>query len=242
MGTGRSGSGTTRLVRQRVASHPSTNDIDAYGILNSGLKSTQHISGGTGPSDASIAWFEQNMGMSHNDAQQAADVFLFYSRGGDTFMHWNQDDGNGKANNDVVDRVLSDPKSPVFSGEHYRGLFLDDSKFNGNAKKEIQKIIKKGTWKEEGATSFSSSLNTAHNFGGWNSTGFRNGVAVTVIHSGGSGMPMKHLSSYPGENEVIHSRKQMLNGMKILRAEWVSDKQVNIYVEDKKPGKGKKAK
>lgn len=234
MGRGRSGRVSSNGASSGVsATHPQVSDIDAYGVLNQGRKSIQHSSGGDGPSDESVQWFMDNMGLNHDDAYRAADVFLFYSRGGDSFMHNDLDEGNGKINNGIIDNVLDNPMSPIFANDHHRGLFFYDSNFGGNARNAINDILSGGVWRENGATSFSSSLETAHSFGKWSASDYLNGVAITIHHPGGSGMPMKHLSSFSSENEVVHSRKQMKKGMKIKRYKWSENhKQVDIWVSD----------
>lgn len=238
MGRGRSGrvsASGANAERSTVARHPQVTDINAYGELNRGRKSKQHQSASSsdGTSEESIKWFVDNMGLSRDEAYRAADTFLFYSRGGDKFMHNDMDEGNGKANNAVIDRIVDDPRSPVFASEHYRGLHFDDSDFGGNARGAIMNILSSGVWRENGATSFSASLDIAHNFGGWSSADYRNGVSITIHHPGGSGMPMKHLSSFAHEDEVVHSRKQMKKGMKILRHKWSDNKKrIDIWVSD----------
>ena len=57
-----------------------------------------------------------------------------------------------------------------------------------------------------------------------------------VHYSGGqSGMPIKHMSSLPYENEVLHSGRQMRDGMKITNHVWTNDgKELHLYVDDKR--------
>ena len=172
-----------------------------------------------GASQKSIDWFKNNMGMSDYDAAEAAEIFLEYSRRGDTPLHEN----TNVEGNDLLDKIIHARNAPVFSGEQHRGIYIDQDVLKklgaGNITpvEYMQRIIQSGRWKEPGATSFSASESIARSFARVSYSGAGE-VSVLIHYSGGrSGFPMRHLSSFPGENEVLHSRRQMRNGMRIRR-------------------------
>lgn len=236
MGRGRSGrvsaTPAERTTSGNPAAHPAISDINAFGELNTGRKSKQHTDpDARGPSIDSIEWFRNNMGMSIADARRAADTVLFFSRGGDNFMHNNLDEGNGKANNKIIDAVIDNPMSPTYSRQQFRGLLFKNADFNGDAATAVRSIISNGKWAENGASSFSASFSVARRFARWSGMFNNSGVSVILHYTGGDGMPIKHLSSFPSEDEVLHSRKQMTSGYRIVNHRWTDSRHVEIWLD-----------
>ena len=168
-----------------------------------------------------IAWL-MGLGVDRKQAEAAEKVMTDYSEGDYDVIH----DGTNKAANDIIDAILDNSKAPIFTGEQFRGVYVSPDaakKFGGTTPREyLNYIISTGEWKEPGATSFSATQSVAEDFGKFYlDKRLNGGVSVLLSYrSGRSGMPFKHLSSFPGEDEVLHSGKQMHDGMKIVSHEW----------------------
>lgn len=235
-------SGLGRRDGRREGNHPKVNDINQFGEMNRGriapeVARSTDWAGSIGSSPEAIKWFQDNMGMNAADAEKAANIFLKYSKRGDTPLHNDTD----KAGNDLLDKIIHTGNAPVYSGNQFRGmhitgLALQTRGVNVTPEQYIQGIIKGGVWKDAGATSFSASERVAHGFA--NSQSVRPGDASVILHyeAGKSGFPMQHLSSYPGEREVLHSRAQMRKGMKIASSRTEKNKRggtiYHIYLTD----------
>ena len=209
--------------------HPGVSDIDAWGRHD-----------GDYERDWRVNWFIDNMGMSQDEAERAEEAINFYSIDYDEIHR-----GVDTARNEAIDNALDNPRAPVFTGDTYRGLYIDSYglKKYGNGtitpREYLENILKSGIWIEQGATSFSSSRSTAESFGKFSWSKSDGSVSVMVHYSDGkSGMPIKHLSEIPSENEVLHSGKQMKNGLPITKHEWTNGgKELHIYVTDNEPKK-----
>ena len=191
------------------ANQPQVNDIDLFG---------SHLD-----EDERTEWMQDYLGVDESEARTMQDAINHFTYDYED-IHWGRDEYR----NDLIDRVLEHPNAPVYSGEQYRGLHFDavDMPKGVTPRQAIEKILKSGVWKEEGATSFSASHHVAaDNFASVNHS-MNNGVdriAMVITYKGRTGMPIKHMSDFASENEVLHSRKQMTKGYDIVDYNWRSD-------------------
>lgn len=182
--------------------------------------------------DSRVQWFKDTL--QTNDAQANTDQSTIWDFTGSGFtdMHTNVN----TEGNDVIDAIINNPNSPVYVGDQFRGLKIWGSNMESGVTPEqfIKNIIKGGIWREEGATSFSASEDVANSFAAWNNdqSGY---VSVKVKYvNPTTGMPIKHLSRFSYEDEVLHSRNQMTNGYKIVKSKWSSGgKKVEITIADR---------
>lgn len=211
--------------------HPSVSNIDAWGEKHDG----------TYEREWRINWFMNNMNMSRDEAEKAEEAINYYS-----LEYEDIHQGKDVARNDIIDKTFDNPLSPVFVGDTFRGLYVSPSVVEkiagGNSitpREYLQNVVDSGIWKEPGATSFSSSRKIAEGFGKFYMDKSDGSVSVLVHYSDGkSGMPIKHLSEIPRENEVLHSGRQMKDGMPITKYEWTnSGRELHIYVTDNEPSK-----
>lgn len=182
--------------------------------------------------DSRVQWFKDTL--QTNDAQANTDQSTIWDFTGSGFtdMHTNVN----TEGNDVIDAIINNPNSPVYVGDQFRGLKIWGSNMESGVTPEqfIKNIIKGGIWREEGATSFSASEDVANSFAAWNNdqSGY---VSVKVKYvNPTTGMPIKHLSKFSYEDEVLHSRSQMTNGYNIINSKWSNDrKKVVITIADR---------
>ena len=216
-----------------VAQQPEITDINQWGDLNRNRISSfdDRVPGAAGSTREAVQWFGDHMGMTPAKAKEAADMFLYFTYHGDYEMHRNI--GKGVHGNDVLDKVVGAPNAPVYTGQQYRGLVISRAglkKYIGidvNPRDYINSVIKSGVWRETGGTSFTTSSSTANLFG--SDVGYGD-VKVVVSYKGKTGFPIRHLSHYPGENEVFHSRAQMTKGYRIANSTWSGD---TVYIDIK---------
>ncbi len=209
------------------ANHPQVNDINQFGQYLSHEERTK--------------WLMDNVGLSKQDAEKGSSAIHAYTGSAYDDIH----NGTDTVRGDIIDNIIHNAKSPVFTGEQYRGLYISQDRldeFTGGGVKPsdyLQNIIKTGVWKEPGVSSFSSTQATARSFGkfdySWKDS---NDVSVMLTYKDGkSGMPIKHMSGIPGENEVLHSGRQMRNGLDIVDYKWKHGKkgtELHITVTDRK--------
>ena len=213
-----------------IISHPVVNDIDWVEPYMS--------------TDQKKEWLKNTMSVELSDQEinDTIDAAENYSMSGYTAIH----NGNSPKETALIDAVIEDPNAPVYGKTQYRGIHVSKSDLNGQDPKEwVEDIIKTGVWKEPGISSFSSSESTAKSFGHFNSDyDDDDEVHILIINDGHmTGMPFKHLSECTSENEVLHSSKQMLNGMAITGYYTQNGNEYYIHVDDsKKIGKPKKHK
>lgn len=210
------------------ANHPGVNDIDAFG------KNLGH--------DGRVKWLMDNVGLSKQEAERGADTIYDYTGSGYDEIH----NGTDKEGGDIIDAIIHNPNAPVYTGSQYRGIFVSQDNldyFTGGGitpREYLENILKTGVWKEPGVSSFSSNIQTAFSFGKfdyqWKT---QNDISVLIVYDNGkSGMPIKHMSGLPGENEVLHSGKQMRDGLDIVQYNWVDGgkkfgQQLRMVVTDK---------
>ena len=220
MGRGRSGrmtsSNTASVKVSQVQQHPQITDINAFGENRL-------------PQDERIQWLQNTLNTSSDQAINDEATVWNFTGGGFTAMHNN----TNTVGNDVIDAIIDNPTSPVYVGTQYRGL-----KFYGKHGKTPQEglnaLINGGVWTEKGATSFSAKKSVAEGFAGWHGNSGSYVRTVVVYQNPTTGMPIKHLSRFDYEDEVLHSRKQMTNGYKITSHQWLNNgKKVIIYITDK---------
>lgn len=217
MGRGRSG----RVSQSRASqtrSHPTVTDINTYG---------ENIG-----KEARTEWLLNRLNTNEAQAQLDEETVWSFTGGGFDDMHWDRN----TAGNDVIDAIIDNANSPVYVGEQFRGLKIRESDMKNGVTPEqfIKNIINSGVWTEPGATSFSASSSVAESFAGWN--GSHDGYISVVVKypNATTGMPIKHLSRFSYEDEVLHSRKQMKKGYAIQQTQWLpGNKQVVITVKDR---------
>ena len=117
---------------------------------------------------------------------------------------------------DAVDALLNSKNAPIYKGNLYRGI-----KWVG--KEEIlNDIIASGVWTEPGITSFSTSLPTAKAFAAYNYP--KDGIVNIILREKSgrnlSGVPFKHLSEIPSENEVLMPSSVRERGWNITSSKW----------------------
>ena len=213
--------------------HPRVSDIDALGKYLSTEQRTK--------------WIQDITGMSKAEAEEAAHLMNSYSEDLYDEIH----DGSNEDANRIIDSIIHNPNAPVFTGVQYRGVFVSTynlKNFSSLSPREyLDNIIKSGVWREPGASSFSADKSVARDFGGFDrSSRDSDSIAVMVTYKGGkSGLPFKHMSSLPREDEVLHSGRQMREGMSIVKHEYIQGKtgtELHIEVDDLKKGRGGRAK
>ena len=205
--------------KSNVVSHPQVNDIDMFGA---------NI-----PKSKKITWVKMYTGMDHKEAQKAVSTMESYSGSGYHSIH----NGSDQAANDLINKVIDSPKTPVYSGKQYRGIHVSlgfaKNKGAGSVQEYLDTIVQSGVWSEQGATSFSTTKKTAMSFGNFGYSD-KDNVSVLVTYKGGkTGMPFKHISKLSSENEVLHSQTDMMKGKKITKAYWNKSKtELFIDVDD----------
>ena len=219
-----------------------TSNIDEWGQLNAGRisKMDDRTPNADGASPASIKWFQDHMGMNYAEAKEAAEAFLYYSYHGDYEAH--RDIGKGVTTNDILDKVINANNAYIYTGTQHRGIKitrdgLSKMGITGVTPRQfINSILKTGVWKEPGATSFGAGGEMAAKaWAGYYSSSLKSGggVSCVVEYVGGkTGFPMRHLSKFPNENEVLHSRREMSRGMQIVDYKW-DGHYVKIRVTDR---------
>lgn len=211
-----------------VVSHPIVNDINHF---NPYMDTKEKVD-----------WLKahHSKSLTEQEAKDTIDAAENYSMSGYSKIH------NGKSPKEtaLIDAMIEDPNAPVYSGKQYRGIHVSTSDLGGQDPKEwIENIIKGGVWKEPGVSSFSAKKSTAMGFGhfGHNHPGE---ISILITNHGKTtGMPFKHISECTSEDEVLHSAKQMLAGIKITG--YHTNKAGNEYfieVDDSLPLKGGKGK
>ncbi len=211
-----------------IVSHPIVSDIDHY----KPYMDTQE----------KVDWLKDHHSktLTEQEAQATIAAAENYSLSGYSKIH------NGKSPKEtaLIDAMIEDPKAPVYAKTQYRGIHVSQSDLGGQDPKAwIEDIIKTGVWKEPGVSSFSATKSTAMSFGhfGYNKPGE---IHILITNHGKTtGMPFKHISECTSENEVLHSAKQMLAGIKITG--YHTNKAGNEYfieVDDSLPLKGGKKK
>lgn len=221
MGRGRSGRigivGASTRVSRSASTHPKVTDINQFG---------ENLNG-----DQRRDWLMNHLGVSESEAQQGQKTIYHFTGGGFGDMHKDID----KAGNDVIDSIIGNPNSPVFDGIQFRGLSIEpgDMVAGVTPRQFIENIINGGVWREQGATSFSATRSVADDFAGWHSTGDH--VSMVLIYENGTtGMPIKHMSMFSYEDEVLHSRQQMKNGYNITGHQWLDDRHVVVRIADRR--------
>ena len=205
--------------KSNVVSHPQVNDINMFGA---------NI-----PKTKKIAWVKMYTGMDQAEAKEAVSTMESYSGSGYHSIH----NGSDQHANDLINKVIDSPKTPVYSGTQYRGIHISvgfaKNKGANSVQEYLDAIVSGGVWTEQGATSFSSSKKTAMSFGNFGYAD-KDNVSVLVTYKGGkTGMPFKHISKLSSENEVLHSQTDMLKGKKITKAYWNKSKtEMFIDVDD----------
>lgn len=208
------------------ANHPGVNDIDQFG-RDLGK-------------EARTKWLMDNLGLSRDEAEMGQETIYDYTL--DTYEAIHSGDDMLRGN--IIDGIIHNPNAPVYTGEQWRGIFVSQDnldEFTGGGITPVDylwNIIQTGTWKEPGVSSFSSSKSTARSFAKadnkWRTKG---DVSVILYYTDGkSGMPVKHLSQLPGENEILHSGAQMRNGLDIKEYKWYNKNngvELHITVTDK---------
>lgn len=133
-------------------------------------------------------------------------------------MHNNNPDNDEEVQRkiDAVDSLLHSKNAPIYKGELYRGI-----KWVG--KEEIlNDIIASGVWTEPGMTSFSASIDVAKSFAGCDYPG--KGITNIILHEKSgkniSGVPFKHLSEMPMEEEVLTPSSVRERGWNILSSKF----------------------
>ena len=220
MGRGRSGRVSANTASPQVSkTHPQVTNINAYGDHR--LDEPDRVE-----------WLRNTLNTSNSQAEKNEETIYSFTGGGFKAMHNN----TNKAGNDIIDAVIDNPLSPVYVGQQFRGLkiYASDMEKGVTPEQFVNNIIKGGVWSEQGATSFSASRGVANSFAGWN--GNQNGYISVIVHypKATTGMPIKHLSRFDYEDEVLHSRKQMTNGYNIINSQWLpGKKKIIITVADR---------
>lgn len=184
-----------------------------------------------GKHDSNVAWIKNVMpGLSDEEAEKTENAAYFYSRMGYSQMH----KGTGFQDRaQLLDALIDNPKTPVYNKDSYRGLHIatEDEGL-------ITAAIASGRWKEPGISSFTARPSVASGFASAEYGG-NDEISVIITNKGHTkGMPFKHISDHPKEDEVIQSSKTMRAGMKITKAEVTVNskgrKIYNIEVDDSK--------
>ncbi len=135
-----------------------------------------------------------------------------------------------------IDKFLNNPNVPVYSGTTYRGVEIRPSKDGSKTAYEVaQQLVSANNWKEPGITSFSTEISTARSFAGTHSNPDKRCGIVIINEQNLSAVPVKHLSHYFNENEVLHPSSIKDRGFKIdhSRTHFDSSKSVfYIYVKE----------
>lgn len=209
----------TSGIGDREGNRRRVNDIDFFG---------SHLD-----EDGRRQWMIDNLRLSRDDADEQAKAINYFT---DTYTEIHN--GEDTYRNDMIDRALDNRNAPVYSGEQYRGIRIRSNDMpNGVTMRQfIQDIINSGTWKENGATSFSATKRIAESFAGLHySSAGRDYIPVMINYKGRHGMPIKHMSEFASEDEVLHSRKQMKGGYDIVSHRWADDgSAVYITLRDRK--------
>lgn len=172
-----------------------------------------------------------NLRLSEKDAQEQGDSIYYFTHTYDD-IHWGRDEYN----NNMIDKAIANPNAPIYTGQQFRGLKLlsDDMPAGVTPRQYLQRILDTGVWKENGATSFSASLHVAEDFAGVHHPFIgENRIPVIVHYQGRTGMPIKHMSAFAHENEVLHSQKQMKDGYDIVEHHWEGGV-AHITIKDRK--------
>ena len=201
-------------------SHPIVDDINAFGGYLS--KSEK------------IDWLMKNHSesLTEDEAEAIINAAEYYSSMGYHNIHTGKDVKNQK----LIDKMLDDPKAPVYGKNSYRGMDIDTHDTNGKDPKQyIMEVINSGVWKEKGISSFSASKNVAMgsyfgNFGASNPSN-PNRIHVLLTYKGHTvGMPFKHISECTSEDEVLMSSTVAKKGWKITK--WHTNKGGNEFFID----------
>ena len=184
--------------------------------------------------DERTAWLQRTLKVGREDAQRYGDSINYFTSNYES-IH----DGTDEYNNAQINAAIENRNAPVYSGVQWRGLHLDAENMPAGVtpRQFIENIIKGGVWKENGATSFSATRRIAEeNFAGVSS--YSNGpdrVPVVIQYQGRTGMPIKHMSDFSHEDEVLHSQRQMKRGYDIVEHHWAKNNTVvYITIADKK--------
>ena len=156
------------------------------------------------------------LGLSEKDAREQGEAIHFFSH---TYDDIHNDRDNYR--NDLINKAIASPNAPTYTGEQFRGLSIDLHNMPAGVTPMdfINKVIREGEWRENGATSFSASISVARDFARSYSHS-PDHIPVIIHYQGPHGMPIKHLSQFPHENEILHSQKQMKGGYDIVESHW----------------------
>ena len=145
-------------------------------------------------------------------------------------------DGSDTDRIQQIDKFLNNPNVPIYSGTTYRGVTIYPPKDKSKTAYEVaRQLISADTWKEPGITSFSTEISIAKGFAGSSSNPAAKVGIVVVNEQNLSAVPVKHLSKFFGENEVLHPSSIKDRGFKIDHSRTHFDSSTNrfyIYVKE----------
>ena len=155
-----------------------------------------------------VRWLEETLGISQKEAREIVEAVNEYTGGDFSGVH----SGENKEIADKIDKFLNNKKAPVYAGEIFRGLVVEGH--DGRTGEDIlHDIIKTGTWREPGISSFSSDRKTAESF----MRDFGKGNIPVLLRNtrNRSGVPIAHMSKMKQEFEVITPSSVKNRGFKI---------------------------
>lgn len=184
-------------------------------------ETTEHIADHELTGKQKRAWLRMVCpGLTDKEQAAAVKALEHYSTSGYRQIHNNALE-NPKVEREIklIDRVLGGKNAPIYKGSIYRGVRWD------KGEQALKDLISTGTWMESGITSMSSDLETAKGFAG---TYINTGSFISVVlrEAPGknlSGVPFRHLSKLPGEDEVILPSSINHRGFKIKKASWTTN-------------------
>lgn len=179
---------------------------------------TSQIKGVSKNRAARSEWIESTLGVSKAETDELLDVIGSYTAESDFYSKVHNGDKSVLKEIKVLDKMMKNPNMPIYGDTIFRGIHVDDSD-DMSAVEKIQLILKTGTWKEPGITSFSSNRQKANQFAEGGAYGDRTkGLNVLIINKGNkTGVPIQHLSGQRPEGEVLVPSDIADRGYKVLK-------------------------
>lgn len=169
--------------------------------------------------DQQMEWIRKIVpGISDEKAEDMIQACSDYSLSYYAKMHQNNPNNEEviRKKIDAVDAMLNSKNAPIYKGEIFRGV-----RWRGS-EQTLKDIVASGIWTEPGITSFSTSLSVAKEFAAYNdpTAGIVNIILREKSGKNISGVPFKHLSEIPSENEVLMPSSVRERGWNITSSKW----------------------